>query len=383
MGKQLFISHAWGKDGLERDNHQRCKLLYNKIIQKKYSAWIDDNEIYGNIDYAIMRGINNAKAIIVCLTETYCNKINNAVLHNLPNDNCYKEWNYSLFKQKIIIPVIMEPNMRNIYLKQEGVVQMYFNSTLYIDASEDLDSAVEKICFTLKNNCIYSEKFTKKFNNMKKMDKIFTILNNFKENINSKNNNKNNSKNNNKNNSKNKFILDNEIISDVYNKNNSPLKYKFQKVTTPDRHSPLDNKLINFQKINSKDNIAGLMNNSGRDSPIRKEENNLVQQISNNLSPIGKKNTMLSPLSGLSNRISFIEDNLNKTIKKNLKKDISEIKKDLSKDLKKNIQKDIQKDIQKNFLTGMIINTRLNNDESDFTSDKDNSDSSNINSPII
>ena len=75
MVKQLFISHAWGKDGLDRDNHKRCIELYEKLVNNNYSVWIDENEMYGNIDSAIMKGINNAKVILICLTETYCNKI--------------------------------------------------------------------------------------------------------------------------------------------------------------------------------------------------------------------------------------------------------------------------------------------------------------------
>ena len=71
----------------------------------------------------------------------------------------------------------MEPQMKDIYLKNDGIVQMYFNSTLYIDASEDLDSAVKKIIFTLKNNNIYNSKFVNRFKNIKRLDSIFKIIN--------------------------------------------------------------------------------------------------------------------------------------------------------------------------------------------------------------
>lgn len=182
MVKKLFISHSWGLDSHNRDNHQRCIELYKKLQNKNYSVWIDDKEIYGNIDSSIMKGINNCKVVLICLTENYCKKINNAVINNLPNDNCYKEWNYSLFKQKIIIPVIMDSKMKNIYLKEDGIVQMYFNSTLYIDASSDLDHAVDKIIFTLKNKNIYSDRFVNKFQKIKRLDNFFKY-NNFKTQI--------------------------------------------------------------------------------------------------------------------------------------------------------------------------------------------------------
>ena len=164
MTKQLFLSHAWGKDNLNRNNHERCKEISNKLKERQYSIWFDDNEMYGNIDSAIMKGIDGASAILLCLTEKYCNKINNAINNNLLNDNCYKEWNYSLFKQKLIIPIIMDPTMKDIYINRPGVIQMYLHSTLYIDASHDIDMAVNTICDTLKKHSINKLDLSKKFN---------------------------------------------------------------------------------------------------------------------------------------------------------------------------------------------------------------------------
>ena len=146
-------------------------LQHDKLKERHYSVWLDDNEMYGNIDSATMKGIDGASAILLCLTEKYCNKINNAVNNNSPNDNCYKEWNYSLFKQKLIIPIIMEPEMRDIYSNKEGVIQMYLHSTLYIDASEDIDLAVNKICDTLKKHHVYNLRFANKSKNLKKSKK--------------------------------------------------------------------------------------------------------------------------------------------------------------------------------------------------------------------
>lgn len=37
--KDIFISHAWGKDELDRDNHERCKILANKLINNGYIAF--------------------------------------------------------------------------------------------------------------------------------------------------------------------------------------------------------------------------------------------------------------------------------------------------------------------------------------------------------
>ena len=144
-------------DSLNRDNHLRCKEIYSLLVQKGYSVWFDDKDLKGNIDNSIIKGINNAKIILICLTEKYCNKINSAVNNNLPNDNCYKEWSYSLFKQKLIIPIIMEPNMKEIYTQSDGIIQMYLNNTLYIDMSDDLSSNINNIILTLDYYNIYSK----------------------------------------------------------------------------------------------------------------------------------------------------------------------------------------------------------------------------------
>ena len=137
MTKEIFLSHAWGKDNLDRDNHKRVKQLCKLLEEKGYTVWLDENNIIGNIDNSIIKGINNCKVVIICLTENYCNKINKCVYENLSNDNCYKEWNYCLFKQKKIIPMIMEPKMEQIFFKKDGVIQMYLNNQMFINYSSD------------------------------------------------------------------------------------------------------------------------------------------------------------------------------------------------------------------------------------------------------
>lgn len=137
MSKEIFLSHAWGNDELGRNNHSRVKILYELLLSRGYSVWLDEYNMVGNIDNAIIKGISNCQVVIICLTENYCNKINTCVYENLSNDNCYKEWNFCLFKQKKIIPVIMEPKMEEIFLRTDGVIQMYLNNQMYINFSSD------------------------------------------------------------------------------------------------------------------------------------------------------------------------------------------------------------------------------------------------------
>ena len=156
----IFLSHAWGLDCLERDNHTRCRELYTKMKESGYSMWFDEKNMRGNIDNSIIKGINNSKIILICLTKKYCDKINNAANNNLPNDNCYKEWSYSLFRQKIIIPIIMEPIMNEIYTKNDGIIQMYLNNTMFIDFSNEINSNFHNLESTLKYYGIFAKSIT-------------------------------------------------------------------------------------------------------------------------------------------------------------------------------------------------------------------------------
>ena len=181
MAKEIFLSHAWGEDELQRDNHLRVKHLYDLLTEKGYSVWLDQNNMIGNIDSSIIKGITDCSVVIICLTENYCTKINTCVYENTPNDNCYKEWNFSLFKQKKIIPVIMEPRMEEIFLKREGVIQMYLNNQMYINFSSDNDDQNDLAILykTLRQFEVYNRN-EKKFLNLRpnnSFDKFLDLLN--------------------------------------------------------------------------------------------------------------------------------------------------------------------------------------------------------------
>ena len=132
----IFISHAWAKDAHGRDNHVRCKILCDKLITEGFKVWFDSYNMRGNIDKCIMKGINNTKVVIVCLTSAYMNKVNEGVILNKVNDNCFKEWNYALFKNKPIIPVMMEEEMHQVW-QYNGILQLYLRSVMYLDILDD------------------------------------------------------------------------------------------------------------------------------------------------------------------------------------------------------------------------------------------------------
>ena len=134
MSKQLFFSHDWKLDSMGRNNHKRVHAIVKKIQKYGYTTWFDEEDMTGNIDAAMADGIEQADAVIVCITESYCNKINNASRDTRIRDNCLKEWTYAHARGKLMIPLIMEPNMLNTNNWPPGVLSMYLATTLYISA---------------------------------------------------------------------------------------------------------------------------------------------------------------------------------------------------------------------------------------------------------
>tara|TARA_Y100000816_G_C26046116_1_gene548203 strand:- start:54 stop:710 length:657 start_codon:yes stop_codon:yes gene_type:complete len=179
MGKDIFISHAWGDDSNGRNNHTRSKEIADLLISKGYSVWFDSYDMCGNIDSSIMNGINNCGIFIICISEKYFAKINTAINTFKVNDNCFKEWNYAMFKQKTIIPIIMDNKSINCYNNEDGIIQMYLSSAMYINFSENFIDDKNLLFKTLKKYNIYT-KDEKKFYNIKtntSFDNLLLLLN--------------------------------------------------------------------------------------------------------------------------------------------------------------------------------------------------------------
>jgi len=135
--RQLFFSHTWKKDKLDRDNHIRVYELAQKLRTCGWSIWIDEENLIGNIDAGMASGIDNADAVIICLTEEYCRKVNQSAMNPRKRDNCLKEWTYVNARNKLMIPVIMEPSLLDIDNWPPGIISLYLASTLYVDGSHN------------------------------------------------------------------------------------------------------------------------------------------------------------------------------------------------------------------------------------------------------
>jgi WD40 repeat protein len=141
----VFLTHDWGIDELGRVNHDRVAAINEALKSLGFVTWFDSDRMTGNVVKQMVSGIDNASVIIVFVTQRYMNKVNGADA----NDNCYKEFNYATDTKSAakMIPVVMEPRMKDIRTNWSGLTRMELGRQLYVDFSNDNDfqSAIQQL----------------------------------------------------------------------------------------------------------------------------------------------------------------------------------------------------------------------------------------------
>lgn len=135
--KQLFLSHTWSPDEDGRNTHERARMLTWSLQRLGWTVWFDEVDMKGRIDAAMSDGIEQADAVVMLLTRKYARKINHGARNISSNDNCLKEFGYSFFMQKLIVPVVFEPSMLNQHEWSPGILPMRLSMDLYVDGSGD------------------------------------------------------------------------------------------------------------------------------------------------------------------------------------------------------------------------------------------------------
>jgi len=135
----VFLTHTWVKDELNRDNHARVAAV-NKLLQ----TWFDEDKMVEHIYQKMAQGIDDSDIILVFITKAYMEKLNTE-----GHDNCKKEFTYAITRKKKMIPIVMEPCMRD----QEhwiGTLGVNLAGDLYVNMSEsnsenDVIALVERV----------------------------------------------------------------------------------------------------------------------------------------------------------------------------------------------------------------------------------------------
>ena len=129
----VFLTHDWGVvDGI--DNHKRVTEI-NKLLQDRgITTWFDEEQMEGNIQKKMIRGIDNASCVLVFITKRYMDKVDG----DDSADNCQLEFNYSIKRKKagFILPVVMEKSMK---LTDDwcGPIGFHIGNNLYVDMTTD------------------------------------------------------------------------------------------------------------------------------------------------------------------------------------------------------------------------------------------------------
>jgi hypothetical protein len=141
----IFLTHDWGIDELGRVNHDRVAAINRELKSLGFVTWFDSDRMTGDVVDQMVSGIDNASVIIVFVTQRYMNKVNGSNA----NDNCRKEFKYATQRKSStkMIPVVMEPRMKDIRVNWSGALQMELGSILYVDFAADnhFQSAIQQL----------------------------------------------------------------------------------------------------------------------------------------------------------------------------------------------------------------------------------------------
>jgi len=146
----VFMSHAWKKDSLGRDNHKRVGLISRELTKRGFNPWFDEKYMTesrgplgdtGRIDQNMLMAIPSSEVSCLFLTRTYLDKI-----QSTQRDNCQREFNFIKHHRpgKDTIPVKMEPGL-DLSTTKFG---FEYGEAFYVDCSEnDPDADEEDIIF--------------------------------------------------------------------------------------------------------------------------------------------------------------------------------------------------------------------------------------------
>jgi hypothetical protein len=141
----IFLTHDWGIDELGRPNHDRVATINKELKSLGFITWFDSEKMTGDVVDQMVSGINHTSVVLVFITQRYMEKVNGSNA----NDNCRKEFKYAAQKKSStkMIPVVMEPRMKDILGNWDGLIQMELGNILYVDFSNDNDfqSAIQQL----------------------------------------------------------------------------------------------------------------------------------------------------------------------------------------------------------------------------------------------
>ncbi|XP_072016277.1 uncharacterized protein [Amphiura filiformis] len=112
--KHVMISYQW-------DSQKRMIKLRDKLKEAGYNVWMDINHMVGDTLACMADAVENADAILMCVSKRYQN-----------SRNCKKEAEYAFQKDKVIIPLKVEKDFQ-----PTGWLGLLMGTALYYQAHSD------------------------------------------------------------------------------------------------------------------------------------------------------------------------------------------------------------------------------------------------------
>jgi len=149
-----FLTHDWGTDEMDRDNHERVSRCNAMLKEAGISTWFDEESLHGDINAKMAEGIESSACVIVFITRRYMNKAN-GMGPNGADDNCKFELDLALRRKGVgrMVVVVMEPSMRSTN-QWTGTVGGKLGGQLYTDLSNDgvaFEAGVQNVIKEVRN----------------------------------------------------------------------------------------------------------------------------------------------------------------------------------------------------------------------------------------
>ncbi len=71
----VFLSHDWGKDENNRDNHARVAKVNELLKARGFRTWFDNDRMVGDIVGQMCQGVERSAVFIAFITARYIAKV--------------------------------------------------------------------------------------------------------------------------------------------------------------------------------------------------------------------------------------------------------------------------------------------------------------------
>lgn len=128
----VMLTHNWGPDETERDNHQRVVEVERLLEERGWNTWIDEKRMTGDVDKKMAEAVEMSTVIVVFITRRYMEKI------MVDGDNCAKEFSHAARVRgpAMMVPVVMEQGMSDTKTWR-GKLGLIMGDILYVPMWED------------------------------------------------------------------------------------------------------------------------------------------------------------------------------------------------------------------------------------------------------